>query len=97
MNGITSLWDMWSILWDNMSAFVEFMTQPISHAVNSWLNSPFAPMVYITSLPIMKDLIQHIVSNNFLGQISLAEFLLGSGIITILMVNIIKWLIGIIT
>lgn len=96
MNSVKSLWDMWAVFWDNMQSFVEFFTQPMSNAVNSWLNSPFAPIAYITSLPFVKDIIQRIVDSSFLGSVSLAEFMLGGGIVTIVVVSIIKWIIGII-
>lgn len=93
MNSVKSLWDMWSVLWDNMSTLIEYFMQPLSTAYVNWLNSPLGSII---TLPGIKQAMIALVENSSLGSISLAEFMLGGGIVTIVIVSIIKWVIGII-
>ena len=92
--GLQQLWRLWEILWKNMASFVTFFTQPFSDAMNLWLDSPLAPLLVKSNT--VKTIIQSLVDNSFLANISLAEFILGSGIITIIIINFVKWVIGIV-
>ena len=99
MNGIKSLWDMWSVLWDNMKLFIDFITMPMSEAFTKAAQNIANGIWWIGSDSVIYNMIVNLIAKNssFLNNTSLAEFILGSGIIMIVALTFIKWLIGIIT